>query len=161
MDDEHEDTTLSATQDAEAKKGKCVDGGVGKFKNVDELYRAYERLQAEFTRRSQRLKALEAGLATSDEKTRESVSGQVASVGNALPPSGEKTAATTYEDGRKQAYNTENKPNAVFSETYANATQPSNKYVSAKFCRGSAVGVPPLRPRTLAEAGELAKEYIK
>lgn len=34
---------------------------IGKFKSVDALYRAYERLEAEFTRRSQRLKELEAG----------------------------------------------------------------------------------------------------
>lgn len=33
----------------------------GKFASVDALYKAYERLEAEFTRRSQRLKTLEAG----------------------------------------------------------------------------------------------------
>ena len=32
---------------------------LGKFKNVDALMRAYRELEAEFTRRSQRLKALE------------------------------------------------------------------------------------------------------
>ena len=33
---------------------------LGKFQNVDALMRAYQELEAEFTRRSQRLKALEA-----------------------------------------------------------------------------------------------------
>ncbi|MDE5897386.1 MAG: hypothetical protein K2H43_06205, partial [Clostridia bacterium] len=32
---------------------------LGKFKNVDALARAYKELEAEFTRRSQKLKALE------------------------------------------------------------------------------------------------------
>ena len=50
------------TAAAEEEKGVVNDKPfIGKFKSVDALYRAYERLEAEFTRRSQRLKALEAG----------------------------------------------------------------------------------------------------
>lgn len=48
---------------AEAKEGekqeKDASTVLGKFKDVDALVRAYSALQAEFTRRSQRLKALE------------------------------------------------------------------------------------------------------
>ncbi|HIZ25414.1 MAG TPA: hypothetical protein H9812_08140 [Candidatus Gallimonas intestinigallinarum] len=40
---------------------------LGKFQNVDALMRAYKELEAEFTRRSQRLRALEAAAAQSDE----------------------------------------------------------------------------------------------
>lgn len=48
---------------------------IGKFASVDALYRAYERLEAEFTRRSQRLKALEAGTQrNTDETTPQGVS---------------------------------------------------------------------------------------
>lgn len=50
------------TAAAEEEKGAVNDKPfIGKFKSVDALYRAHERLEAEFTRRSQRLKALEAG----------------------------------------------------------------------------------------------------
>ena len=46
---------------AEKKEGVIGEPFIGKFASVDALYKAYERLEAEFTRRSQRLKALEAG----------------------------------------------------------------------------------------------------
>ena len=39
---------------------------LGKFQNVDALMRAYRELEAEFTRRSQRLRALEAAAAQQD-----------------------------------------------------------------------------------------------
>ena len=39
---------------------------LGKFQNVDALMRAYRELEAEFTRRSQRLRALEAAAAQTD-----------------------------------------------------------------------------------------------
>ena len=39
---------------------------LGKFQNVDALMRAYKELEAEFTRRSQRLRALEAAAAQSE-----------------------------------------------------------------------------------------------
>ncbi len=45
-ENKHEDPASGATD-------------LGKFKNVDALVRAYRELEAEFTRRSQRLKALE------------------------------------------------------------------------------------------------------
>ena len=42
-------------EESEAERGVPV----GKFKNVDDLYQAYNNLQAEFTRKSQRLAELE------------------------------------------------------------------------------------------------------
>ncbi len=51
------ETTLTE-EGAEARVGKASTV-LGKFKDVDALARAYESLQAEFTRRSQRLRTLE------------------------------------------------------------------------------------------------------
>ena len=45
----------SMPEESEAERGVPV----GKFKNVDDLYQAYNNLQAEFTRKSQRLAELE------------------------------------------------------------------------------------------------------
>ena len=42
------------------KPAEAAAPNLGKFQNVDALMRAYQELEAEFTRRSQRLKALEA-----------------------------------------------------------------------------------------------------
>ena len=64
-DNVYEDTTLTgevkvekvdATEGAQVKNASAV---LGKFRNVDALAQAYNALQAEFTRRSQRLKELE------------------------------------------------------------------------------------------------------
>ena len=46
---------------------------LGKFQNVDALMHAYKELEAEFTRRSQRLRALEAASAKSDADEREAL----------------------------------------------------------------------------------------
>lgn len=47
---------------------------LGKFKNVDALMRAYKELEAEFTRRSQKLKALEESAPQSGNADERSVS---------------------------------------------------------------------------------------
>ena len=65
-DNGYEETTQTgafakASEEAEKENG-CLNSastGVGKFKDVDALMKAYDCLQAEFTRRSQRLKQLE------------------------------------------------------------------------------------------------------
>lgn len=52
-------TTATEQTDAGCAKESAGSAGLGKFKSVDALLQAYESLQAEFTRRSQRLKQLE------------------------------------------------------------------------------------------------------
>lgn len=49
----------SANENKEEVVSQSVPTALGKFKDVDALYKAYSSLQAEFTRRSQRLKELE------------------------------------------------------------------------------------------------------
>ncbi len=60
---EQEENVYERTQktemDAAAQEGKDNSTVLGKFKDVDALARAYGSLEAEFTRRSQRLKELE------------------------------------------------------------------------------------------------------
>lgn len=51
--------TPATAQPAEAEKREQGAAGLGKFKDVDALLEAYSSLEAEFTRRSQRLKELE------------------------------------------------------------------------------------------------------
>lgn len=51
---------ISATAEpAEAENRQAAATGLGKFKDVDALLEAYNNLEAEFTRRSQRLRELE------------------------------------------------------------------------------------------------------
>ena len=73
-DNVYEETTLSESTVAVSEIGEGRKGAEqkdcaipGKFKDVDALARAYEALQAEFTRRSQRLKELERKAENSSE----------------------------------------------------------------------------------------------
>ncbi len=52
------------TTTVEAERGSPI----GRFKNVDELVKAYNNLQAEFTRKSQKLADLEASMTTNDKE---------------------------------------------------------------------------------------------
>ncbi len=55
----YEEQTATEQTDAGCAEKQTGSAGLGKFKSVDALLQAYESLQAEFTRRSQRLKKLE------------------------------------------------------------------------------------------------------
>lgn len=62
------------TQGAEAQEGigvtqSSTDGSLGKFKDAETLYSAYNSLQAEFTRKCQRLSELEKANALNKEET--------------------------------------------------------------------------------------------
>ena len=146
------DTDAAYTAEAEKKENATSDRStIGKFTSVDALYRAYERLEAEFTRRSQRLKALEAGISAGYGKT---------TPDGAL--SGGGKGENTVEAKASSPTETENKPDGVFPPvTDVRDGEIPPRYSPANFCKGSAVIAPPMRPRTLAEAGELAKLYIK
>lgn len=156
------DTDAACTAEAEKKENATSDRStIGKFTSVDALYRAYERLEAEFTRRSQRLKALEAGISAGYGKT--TPDGALSGGGKGENPiTAECGAADTVEAKASSPTETENKPDGVFPPvTDVRDGEIPPRYSPANFCKGSAVIAPPMRPRTLAEAGELAKLYIK
>ena len=152
------------TAAAEEEKGVVNDKPfIGKFASVDALYKAYERLEAEFTRRSQRLKALEAGAQrNTDETTPQGASPDSCDGGKAAGETGGGSLAARADgDPKPQA---ENKPDGVFSPGGGEQKREDDSeavFPPVKFCRGRALVAPPVRPRTLAEAGELAKIYLK
>lgn len=78
---------------AEAEERKEVAADLGKFKDVQALMQAYEALEAEFTRRSQRLKELE------ESKERQTP----AQTENAEVPSPEAKGAETLSEEMKKA----------------------------------------------------------
>lgn len=62
MEKENKVQLPDAAQGAEAQKEEGAVGSFGKFKSADALLNAYNSLEAEFTRRSQRLRELEGRL---------------------------------------------------------------------------------------------------
>lgn len=137
---------ITATEQvAEAEiNEKCdsVDGiSLGKFKDVKSLLDAYNSLQAEFTKRCQRLKELE-GSATFD-KTEKSVPEQ-AIAGN--------------RDDEKSI--TDEEKNKILQD-YLKGVVGSKQ--TAVVIDGAGIGVrtPAKKPRTISEAGALAKEILQ
>lgn len=136
---ENEQVTANA---AEAEEKDEVAAGLHKFKDVQTLARAYQALEAEFTRRSQRLKELEAN---KENKA-------PAQADNAVAPSSEPETFA----GVKRLLTREEK-DAVIEEylngVFANRAVP---FVTG----GGAVGAARNAPRTVSDASLLAKKYF-
>lgn len=99
------DARTGQAAEAEEKEGPAV---LGKFKTVNALAEAYSALQAEFTRRSQRLKELEKKADNAETPTKAAASGAEAPIGQ------EKMA----EDGaEKPLYSVEPEPVLPTAET--------------------------------------------
>ena len=118
---------------------------LGKFKNVDALARAYSELEAEFTRRSQRLKALE-------ERAEGASSGDVR-------PEAERAGAADVSDP-EALYRAVTENEAVKSRVVGDYLQ-SLRGVPLMGSAGAGVTAPTCRPKTIAEAGALALGYIR
>ena len=134
-------------------KGSEPNGSLGKFKSVDALMKAYEELEAEFTRRSQRLKALEKSKAEHSD----------------VPGVPEKELSGTEEGPSSCEGNAESGSEALFRAVTESGEV--RERVIAEYLRslgsvplmtkGSGVTAPPQKPKTFAEAGSLALGYLK
>lgn len=125
-----------AADTAEAEnKDDVTASATGKFKDVHALMAAYLSLEAEFTRRSQRLKELEAS------KAKEAPS-----------------PVLTEEQLTAAALSDEKIKNAVIGEylkgVFAGKTVPLT-------VGGVPLAAPECKPRSVKEAGALAKEFLK
>lgn len=143
------------------EEGKPLE--LGKFKSVDALMHAYEELEAEFTRRSQRLKTLEQQAETAKEPKKDSVGqaaenpekdpvGQVRCAEGCVPEQGEKSGDALFDavmDNREVRQR-------VIGE-YLN----SLKGVPLLMGSGQCVSAPKEKPKSFAEAGNLALGYFK
>ncbi len=107
----------------------------GKFKSVDALVRAYGELEAEFTRRSQRLRALE------DERK------------------GEGEGAHPVMDG-EALYDAVTKNESVRARVLGEYLD-SLKGVPLLAGSGAGVTAPAVTPKTISEASALALGYFK
>jgi len=115
---------------------------LGKFKDVNALLNAYNSLQAEFTKRSQRLKELEGELAA--DKAAETAVPAQATEGE------QKTVPESItEENKKQ----------ILSDYLKEVLSSKSKAV---LIDGNGVGVtaPREKPKTISDAGKLAKEIL-
>ena len=108
-------------EDAEVVENQKDSAVLGKFKDVDALARAYSALQAEFTRRSQRLKELEKLTDNSKESAKESGAEKLRKTANARREAAKAFDKFVAEVGTVQADEKESEseylPSAEVSET--------------------------------------------
>lgn len=141
MNDSLNEQTERISQIAEAKKTDGEDASVslGKFKDVNALLAAYNSLQSEFTKRCQRIKELEA------EKS--------VAVDKAFP-----TEQAEKSEGRNSGITEEDKEN--FLKGYLKEILGAKSKAIVMDGLGIGVKTPVNKPRTVEEAGILAKEML-
>ena len=126
---------------AEAEKEITAAPDLGKFKDVQTLLKAYSDLEAEFTRRSQRLKELEKG--------------------NKAAPASDGTKATPSRSSEEElietALSNEKVREAVIGEYLKGIA--SAKEVPL-ISGGGAIPAPRNYPKSVKEAGILARKFL-
>lgn len=133
-----EESEMQATAEPAEAEEKSAATGLGKFKSVDALLSAYESLEAEFTRRSQRLKELEAG--------------------NKVQTAPSQSAEISREELLKAAVTDEGIRNAVVGEYLKSVA--SNKSIPL-IVGGVSTPAPKNAPKSVKEAGALAERFLK
>ncbi|MBO7149371.1 MAG: hypothetical protein J6V71_00600 [Clostridia bacterium] len=137
----NEQTTLLA-QPAEAEKEEGVENGLvslGKFKDVGALLNAYNSLQSEFTKRCQKIKELEGKLGASDKTE--------------VPPVQTESATTSQE-------NTTFFDKEKILKDYLLDVLGKKPSAIIMDGAGASVKTPVNRPKTIEEAGNLAKNLL-
>ncbi len=126
------------TETVEQEKGAEV--SFGKFKDANALLSAYNSLQAEFTKRCQRIKELE---------------GQVLSIDKVVPTE----SKSDYNIAKKEQDTNSIDKDEIIREYLKNLL---GRKRSAIVMDGAGTGVrtPVRRPKTVHAAGELAKELL-
>ena len=117
------------------KPAEAAVPNLGKFQNVDALMRAYQELEAEFTRRSQRLRALEAA---------------------AEAPQPARAEADAHEELYRAVCGDEAVRSRIVGEYLA-----SCRSVRLLGGKGAGVTAPVKRAQTFREAGDMALGYFK
>ena len=188
-------TVASQTAGAENNLGEIAFKPYGKFKDAESLLKAYESLESEFTRRSQRLKAIEGELLARSEKDKTGLEVVEKQLGKG-ETNGQFLLLDKYADEIREEINkgdkntdmasayikvlerklgdaenklSEQKPDLTkgFGEDFSE--QIIKEYLkkivqakpSAKLFGGVALVAPPKKPKSIAEATVIAKNYIK
>ena len=152
MNDTTNEQTEIVSQIAEAKNSDGEDASVslGKFKDVNALLSAYNSLQAEFTKRCQRIKELEAHAAVDKVIPTEKAEGAFVA--------GEQPAKEVPTENRTLSITEEEKENCIKGYLTEIMGAKSKAIVMDGF--GASVKTPVNKPKTVEEAGKLAKELL-
>ena len=135
-------TTASATEVTENNNvAKDSEVSFGKFKDINALLSAYSSLESEFTKRCQKIKELEEKIKTADKD-------------NSPAETNEKST----EDEKTKSITKEEKEEILKGYLKEILSSKSRAIVLDEI--GTGVKSPTNRPKTIEQAGELAKEFL-
>ena len=149
---------VNATENENQVTANTAAAGLGKFKSVDALMSAYLSLEAEFTRRSQRLKELEEG---SKARSLPQSADGVTDTQNAQSAENEapsQSAENSKAELLQAALADSGVREAVIGEYLK--TVASNKSIPL-IVGGVSSPAPKAMPKTVREAGALAERFLK
>jgi len=138
-----QEAEIQVTAETAGAETDSAAAGLGKFRSVDALMAAYTSLEAEFTRRSQRLKELEEG-----NKAQEMPAEGAPSQGGGTGRERLLQAALSDEGVRR----------AVIEEYLKTVT--ANKSIPL-IVGGVSTPAPKSAPKSVKEAGALAERFLK
>lgn len=139
---EQTETTAQTVQAEEEKKGVTEEQvSLGKFKDVNALLHAYNSLQAEFTKRCQRIKELEGA---------QNVEKATAPTNSEVQCSDEKVSTGITDKDKEQIL-----------KDYLKGLLGAKQQAVILDGVGGGINTPISRPKSLAEAGKLAQEILK
>ena len=131
----------ATAETAEVGQGENAAAVLGKFKDVQTLMKAYSDLEAEFTRRSQRLKELE-----KENKA------------SASPDGGKAEPSQSEDELLSAALKSERVKDAVIGEYLKGV---SGRKEVPLVSGGVSLAAPRIAPKSVKEAGRLAQEFLK
>lgn len=143
---DNQNVELQATADTAEAERKEAAAGLGKFKDVEALMQAYTALEAEFTRRSQKLKELE-------KANKEKIT-LPADAGNGVSPSTEAGNLPLVAERKPLS---EKEKNAVIEEYLSGVCAGRSAPI---ITGGSVVQAERRVPRNIKEAGTLARKFL-
>ncbi|MBQ7348623.1 MAG: hypothetical protein IJW47_01370 [Clostridia bacterium] len=139
---EQTETTAQTVETEEEKKGVTEEQvSLGKFKDVNALLHAYNSLQAEFTKRCQRIKELEGA---------QNVEKATAPTNSEVQCSEEKVSTGITDKDKEQIL-----------KDYLKGLLGAKQQAVILDGVGGGINTPISRPKSLAEAGKLAQEILK
>ena len=157
----NEQTVTEKAHAAEAEEVKGAENGTasyGKFKDADALYAAYNSLQAEFTRRCQRLKELEAKSADAADKDKageEKNASDAEKFFNADPV----PESDNRDDDAKDKAAAEKAKEEILKE-YLRGIMERKTGAIIMDGAGASLKTARVRPKTVEEAGKLFRDFI-
>ena len=142
LNEQTSNIATETTEVAENKEGeRAKEVSLGKFKDINALLSAYNSLESEFTKRCQKIKELEEKIKTADKDNSptEVISSSV---------DGEKSKGITKEEKEE------------ILKGYLKEILSSKSKAIVMDDIGTGVKSPTTKPKTIEQAGELAKEFL-